>query len=86
MSGREAASAAAIAVQPAPRDLASLVALGIVRRDDTRSQQLRSVCSRKDPVSYQGSYYRVSEAVRLPEQAAAFCAWAEQMYDRRPPR
>ena len=49
-------------------------------------RQLRAVLSRKDQVSYQGSYYRVSEAARLLEQAAAFCAWAEHMYDRRPPR
>jgi hypothetical protein len=49
-------------------------------------RRLRAVLSHKDQVSYQGSYYRVQEAVRLLEQAAAFCAWAEQMYDRRPPR
>jgi hypothetical protein len=49
-------------------------------------RQLRSVLSRKDQVSYQGGYYRVSEAAHLLEQAAAFCAWAEDLYDRRPPR
>jgi len=49
-------------------------------------RRLRAVLSRKDQVSYQGSYYGVQEAVRLLEQAAVFCAWAEQMYDRRPPR
>ena len=49
-------------------------------------RQLRMVLSRKDHVSYQGSYYRVSDAARLLEQAGAFCAWAEDMYDRRPPR
>lgn len=40
MSGREAAAAAGVAVQPAQRALASLVAVGVVRRDDTRSQHL----------------------------------------------
>lgn len=40
VSGREAAGAAGIAVQPAQRALASLVALGVVHRDDTRSQHL----------------------------------------------
>lgn len=40
MSGREAASAAGISVQPAQRALGQLVALGVVRRDDTRSQHL----------------------------------------------
>lgn len=40
MSGREAASAAGVAVQPAQRALADLVAVGVVRRDDTRSQHL----------------------------------------------
>ena len=51
-----------------------------------RVRQLRSVLSRKDEVSYQGSYYRVGEAVHLLQQAAAFCAWADDLYDRRPPR
>ncbi len=49
-------------------------------------RRLRAVLSRKDEVSYQGSYYGVSEATRLLQQAVAFCAWAEDMYDRRPPR
>lgn len=40
MSGREAAAAAGVAVQPAQRALAELVAVGVVRRDDTRSQHL----------------------------------------------
>lgn len=38
MSGREAASAAGVAVQPAQRALADLVTVGVVRREDTRSQ------------------------------------------------
>jgi hypothetical protein len=49
-------------------------------------RRLRTILSHKDQVAYQGSYYRVNEAARLLEQAAAFCAWAEAMYDRRPPR
>lgn len=40
VSGREVAGAAGIAVQPAQRSLAQLVALGVVHRDDTRSQHL----------------------------------------------
>jgi predicted nucleotidyltransferase len=40
VSGREAAGAAGVAVQPAQRTLAQLVALGVVHRDDTRSQHL----------------------------------------------
>ncbi|HEX5869351.1 MAG TPA: nucleotidyltransferase domain-containing protein, partial [Longimicrobium sp.] len=40
VSGREAAGAAGVAVQPAQRSLADLVALGVVHRDDTRSQHL----------------------------------------------
>lgn len=43
MSGREAASAAGVAVQPAQRSLNDLVALGIVNRDATRSQHLYSL-------------------------------------------
>lgn len=49
-------------------------------------RRLGIVLSHKDQVSYQGSYFRVSEAARLLEQAAAFCAWAERIYDRRPAR
>jgi hypothetical protein len=48
-------------------------------------RQLRSVLSKKDQVSYQGSYYRVSEAARLLDQAAGFCTWAKEVYDQRPP-
>lgn len=40
MSGREAAAAAGVAVQPAQRALADLVAVGVVQRQDTRSQHL----------------------------------------------
>jgi predicted nucleotidyltransferase len=40
VSGREAAGAAGVAVQPAQRALADLVAAGVVHRDDTRSQHL----------------------------------------------
>jgi len=40
VSGREAAGAAGVAVQPAQRALADLVTLGVVHRDDTRSQHL----------------------------------------------
>jgi predicted nucleotidyltransferase len=43
MSGREAAAAAGVAVQPAQRALADLVKLGVVRRDDTRSQHLHTL-------------------------------------------
>ena len=55
------------------------------RAPPERVRQLRMVLGRKDQVSYQGSYYRVSEAMRLLEDAAGFCGWAEQMYDQRPP-
>lgn len=40
MSGREAASAAGVALQPAQRALADLVVLGVVHRDETRTQHL----------------------------------------------
>jgi predicted nucleotidyltransferase len=40
VSGREVAATAGVAVQPAQRSLAQLVALGVVHRDDTRSQHL----------------------------------------------
>jgi hypothetical protein len=50
-----------------------------------RVRQLRAVVDKKDHVSYQGSYYRVSDAVHMLKDATAFCQWAEQMFDRRPP-
>lgn len=50
-----------------------------------RVRQLRAVVGKKDQVSYQGSWYRVSEAARLLQDAAGFCRWAEEMYDQRPP-
>lgn len=50
-----------------------------------RVRQFRAVVDKKDHVSYQGSYYRVDDALRLLKDAAAFCEWAEQMFDRRPP-
>jgi hypothetical protein len=59
-------------------------ALGHLAAEQVR--RLGTVLSHNDQVSYQGSYFRVSEAVRLLEQAAAFCAWAERIYDRRPAR
>lgn len=47
-------------------------------------RRLRTVLSSKDHVSYQGAYYRISDAVPLLEQAGRFCDWAEHLYDRRP--
>jgi|GEM_PF-755779 len=49
-----------------------------------RVRQLRAVVDKKDQVSYQGSYYRVTDAVRLLKDAAAFCNWADEIYERRP--
>ena len=46
-------------------------------------RRLRAVLSRKDEVSYQGSYYRVTEAIRLLQQAVAFCSVGRG--DVRPP-
>lgn len=37
----------------------------------------------KDRVSYQGSYFKVSDAVPMIERLDRFSAWAEQMYDAR---
>jgi hypothetical protein len=49
-----------------------------------RVRQLRTVVAKKDHVSYQGTYYRMDEATRLLADAAGFCGWAEEIYDRRP--
>lgn len=50
-----------------------------------RVRQLKAVVAKKDHVSYQGTYYRIDEAKRLLGDAAEFCGWAEEIYDRRPP-
>jgi hypothetical protein len=50
-----------------------------------RVRQLRTVVAKKDHVSYQGTYYRIDQATRLLGEAAEFCAWAEEMFERRPP-
>lgn len=49
-----------------------------------RVRQLRAVVDKKDQVSYQGSYYRVSDARHLLADAVAFCDWAEEIFDQRP--
>lgn len=48
-------------------------------------RRLKNVLANKDQVAYQGAYYSVRDAAPLLEQAVRFCAWAEEMYDRRPP-
>lgn len=70
MSGREAAAAGSLAVQPAQRALAQLVTLGVVNRDDTRSQHLYTlnrdhalVHDALDPL-FRAEAARVSEVFR----------------------
>jgi predicted nucleotidyltransferase len=60
MSGREAAAAAGVAVQPAQRALADLVTVGVVRRDDTRSQHLYTL--NRDNVLVQGALGQLFQA------------------------
>lgn len=50
-----------------------------------RVRQLRTVVGRKDHVSYQGTCYRIDQASRLLDEAAGFCTWAEEIFERRPP-
>lgn len=50
-----------------------------------RVRQLKTVVAKKDHVSYQGTYYRIDQAARLLDEAAGFCAWAEEMFEHRPP-
>ncbi|HEX2208003.1 MAG TPA: hypothetical protein VHG93_10010 [Longimicrobium sp.] len=50
-----------------------------------RVRQLKTVVAKKDHVSYQGTYYTISEAERLLAEASGFCEWAEKMFDHRPP-
>lgn len=60
MSGREAAAAAGVSVQPAQRALADLVAVGVVRRDDTRSQHLYTL--NRENVLVQGALGQLFQA------------------------
>jgi hypothetical protein len=50
-----------------------------------RVRQLKAVVGKKDEVSYQGTYFRIDQAARLLDEASGFCAWAEEIYDQRPP-
>jgi hypothetical protein len=50
-----------------------------------RVRQLKTVVGKKDEVSYQGTYFRIEQASRLLDEASRFCAWAEEIYERRPP-
>lgn len=60
MSGREAAAAAGVAVQPAQRALADLVTVGVVRRQDTRSQHLYTL--NRENVLVQGALEHLFQA------------------------
>lgn len=60
MSGREAAAAAGVAVQPAQRALADLVTVGVVNRDDTRSQHLYTL--NRENVLVQGALGQLFQA------------------------
>ena len=67
MSGREAAATAGVAVQPAQRALADLVTVGVVNRDDTRSQHLYTL--NRENVLVQGALGQLfqAEAARVGE-------------------
>lgn len=67
MSGREAAEAAGVAVQPAQRALADLVTVGVVRREDARSQHLYTL--NRENVLVQGALGQLfqAEAARVGE-------------------
>ncbi|MBW3572442.1 MAG: nucleotidyltransferase domain-containing protein [Gemmatimonadetes bacterium] len=67
VSGREAAAAAGVAVQPAQRALADLVAVGVVNRHETRSQHLYTL--NRENVLVQGALGQLfqAEAARVEE-------------------
>ena len=44
-----------------------------------------AILAAKDQISYQGEYYTVEEARQLVARVERFCAWADTLYDRRPP-
>lgn len=46
---------------------------------------LRAVVKKKDTVSYQGEYQTMGDAATILRRAEQFCAWAEEMYQNRPP-
>ncbi len=45
---------------------------------------LRTILLQKDTVSYQGNYYPLEDGQELLAKVARYCAWAEDMYRRRP--
>jgi hypothetical protein len=64
---------------------ALLQALGH-RAPPERVEQFQAIVKKKDSASYRGEYYTVDEASRLLERVRTFCAWADEMYEQRPPR
>jgi hypothetical protein len=48
-------------------------------------QLLRAVVKKKDAVSYQGEYQTMRDAASILRRAEQFCAWAEEIYQNRPP-
>lgn len=50
-----------------------------------RVRQPKTVVGKKDHVSCQGTCCRIDQAARLLDEATEFCAWAEEMSERRPP-
>jgi hypothetical protein len=46
---------------------------------------LRAVVKKKDAVSYQGQYQTMGDAATILRRVEQFCAWAEEMYQNRPP-
>lgn len=51
--------------------------------DPAKVRLLRSVISRKDEISYSGTFYRMERARKVFEEAVSFAEWAEDMYVRR---
>ena len=46
-----------------------------------RAKELRKILVEKDAVSYQGSYYTLSEGRRILRVAESFCAWAGEILE-----
>jgi hypothetical protein len=49
-----------------------------------RAKELRKILQEKDSVSYQGSYYTIHEGQHILGVAESYCAWARDMFERRP--
>lgn len=55
------------------------------RADESMVKKLNALVTTKDTVSYQGKFFLLRQARDLLDTAIAYCRWADEMYQLRPP-